>query len=214
MNRALFSPINMGLWFALAVVTLGGYLLIPAGTWLPVHWGPSGEPDVFWPLELALLMAPLIALAATLAFWALGRIAPPVQLDASRHAWRTVVLALTGLSFTIQAAIVLIGLGYPDLMVRMICVAIGLLLVLLGNVMPKIRQNGLVGIRLPWLGDAAVWQKTLRLGGVLFVAGGLVLLAGAAFLSEPMYLLIALLVALLLPLLGTTVYSYRLAHRH
>jgi uncharacterized membrane protein len=146
-------------------------------------------------------------------FWAVGRFAPPAQLEASRHAWRTVVPALTGLFLTIQSGVVLVGLGYPDLMVRMICVAIGVMLVLLGNIMPKMQRNGLAGIRLPWLGDAVIWQKTQRLGGLLFMAGGCVLLACTALLGEPMYMLTALLVALLVPLVGTTIYSYRMAHR-
>ncbi|HEY8357888.1 MAG TPA: SdpI family protein [Ramlibacter sp.] len=158
-------------------------------------------------------MPPLIGLATTIVFWAVGRFAPPAQLEASRHAWRTVVPALTGLFLTIQSGIVLVGLGYPDLMVRMICIAIGVMLVLLGNIMPKMQPNGLVGIRLPWLGDAVVWQKTQRLGGVLFLAGGLMLISCAAFFREPMYMLAALLAALLVPLLGTTIYSYRMAHR-
>ncbi len=213
MTRAILSRINLGLWTALVAVTLGGYLLIPSGSWLPVHWGPSGEPDAFWPRNLALLMPPLIGLATTIVFWAVGRFAPPAQLEASRHAWRTVVPALTGLFLTIQSGIVLVGLGYPDLMVRMICIAIGVMLVLLGNIMPKMQPNGLVGIRLPWLGDAVVWQKTQRLGGVLFLAGGLMLISCAAFFREPMYMLAALLAALLVPLLGTTIYSYRMAHR-
>lgn len=213
MNRAILSRINLGLWAAVVAVTLGGYSLIPSGAWLPVHWGPSGEPDAFWPRDLALLMPPLIGMVTTLVFWSVGRFAPPAQLEASRHAWRTVVPALTGLFLTIQSGIVLVGMGYPDLMVRMICVAIGVMLILLGNIMPKMQPNGLAGIRLPWLGDPMVWQKTQRLGGLLFVAGGLVLLACAAFLGEPVYLLAALLAALLFPMVSTTIYSYHLAHR-
>lgn len=212
MNRAILSRINIVLWAALLAVTLGGYLLIPSGSWLPVHWGPSGEPDAFWPRDLALLMPALIGIATTMVFWAAGHFASPRELEASRHTWRTVVPALTGLFLTIQSGIVLIGLGYPDLMVRMICVAIGVMLVLLGNIMPKMQPNGLAGIRLPWLGDAVVWQKTQRLGGMLFVAGGLVLLACVAFLGEAMYLIAALLLVLLVPLIGTTIYSYRMAH--
>lgn len=213
MNRAILSRINLGLWAALLAVTLGGYLMIPSDSWLPVHWGPTGDPDAFWPRDLALLMPPLIGIATSIIFWAVGRFAPPAQLEASRHAWRTVVPALTALFLTIQAGIVLVGLGYPDLMVRMICFAIGLMLVLLGNVMPKVQPNGLAGIRLPWLGNTVVWQKTQRVGGLFLVAGGLVLVTSAAFLGEAMYLLAALLLALLVPLIGTTIYSYRMAHR-
>lgn len=54
----------------------------------------------------------------------------------------------------------------------------GALLVALGNVLPKLPRNGLVGIRTPWtLADPAVWERTHRLGGYLVTAAGLVSLA-------------------------------------
>ena len=213
MNQAILSRTNLGLWGALIVVTFGGYMLIPSGSWLPVHWGPSGEADAFWPRDLALLIPPATGLATTLGFWGLGRFVPHAQLEASRHAWRTVVPALSGLFLTIQFGILLVGLGYPDPMVRMISVTVGVMLILLGNILPMMRPNSLAGIRLPWHVDAILWQRTQRLGGILFVAGGLILLACAAFLGEPVHLFAALVAALLVPVVSVTIYSYRMAKR-
>jgi uncharacterized membrane protein len=54
----------------------------------------------------------------------------------------------------------------------------GVLLIGLGNVLPKLPRNGLVGIRTPWtLADPVVWERTHRLGGYLVMAAGLVTLA-------------------------------------
>ena len=52
----------------------------------------------------------------------------------------------------------------------------GLMLVALGNVLPKVPRNALVGIRTPWtLRDPGVWERTHRLAGYLCVtAGGMV----------------------------------------
>lgn len=212
MNRVILSPLNLGLWGALIAVTLAGYGLIPAGTVLPVHWGITGEPDAFLPRNGALILPPLFGAIVMLIFWAVGRFAPPAQLEASRHAWRTIVPALSALFLTIAVTTILIGLGYPDLMVRVICVGLGVMLVVLGNVMPKTQRNGLAGIRLPWVADAVVWQKTQRLGGLLFMAGGFVLLVSALVLEDPAHLFVALLAALLVPIGVTAIYSYRLAH--
>ena len=50
----------------------------------------------------------------------------------------------------------------------------------MGNVMGKVQRNFWVGIRTPWtLASEEVWLRTHRLGGVLFVAGGAVILIGA-----------------------------------
>jgi hypothetical protein len=51
------------------------------------------------------------------------------------------------------------------------------LMIALGNIMPKLPRNGLVGIRTPWtLDDPAVWERTHRLGGYLVTAAGLLTL--------------------------------------
>ncbi len=51
-------------------------------------------------------------------------------------------------------------------------------MIALGNVMPKLPRNGLVGIRTPWtLADPSVWERTHRVGGYLITAAGLVSLA-------------------------------------
>jgi uncharacterized membrane protein len=59
----------------------------------------------------------------------------------------------------------------------------GVLMVALGNVLPKLPRNGLVGIRTPWtLADPTVWERTHRVGGYLITAAGLATLAS---LSAP-----------------------------
>ena len=53
----------------------------------------------------------------------------------------------------------------------------GLLFLILGNYLPKIRQNRTMGIRLPWtLASGENWTRTHRLAGFLWVAGGLLLI--------------------------------------
>ena len=213
MNQALFSRTNIALWIAIALATAAGYVLVPAGEALPIHWGPSGQPDAFWPRDAALLVLPVLGFAVTLLFFMLGKFAPQAQLQASRHAWRTVVPALTGLFLLLQGGIVLIGLGYPDQMVRVICIGLGAMLILLGNIMPKTQPNGLAGIRLPWLADAAAWRSTQRLGGIMFMSGGAVLLVSTLLVADPILLFGVLAACLAVPLIVTTLYSYGLVRR-
>lgn len=213
MNQVLFSRTNIGLIAALGLVTVAGAVLIPHGTLLPIHWGLSGQPDGFLPRDGALLVAPAAVVFTLLVVWAVGRFAPAEQVEAGRHAWRTVVPSLSGLFLVVQGSIIMIGLGYPDVMVRVLCIALGVMLVLMGNVLPKTQPNGLAGIRLPWLRDLTTWRKTHRLGGMLFVAGGVLLCSAAVFLSEPVQLMAVLVIAIVIPLVATTIYSYRMTRR-
>ena len=56
---------------------------------------------------------------------------------------------------------------------KAICLAIGVLFLLLGNLMGKVKSNWFMGIRTPWsLSDPDVWNKTQRLGGWVFFLSG------------------------------------------
>lgn len=58
----------------------------------------------------------------------------------------------------------------------------GALLVILGNIMPKVRRNGVFGLRTKWsLSSDAVWQKSQRYGGITSVIAGFVLIISALF---------------------------------
>lgn len=70
------------------------------------------------------------------------------------------------------------NLGVPIDMSRVSRGVFGVMMINLGNIMPRLPRNGLVGIRTPWtLADPTVWERTHRLAGYLFTAAGLVSLA-------------------------------------
>ena len=65
---------------------------------------------------------------------------------------------------------------------------LGLLLVLVGNLLPKVRPNKYIGIRLPWImNDEARWAKTHRFGGFAMVFCGVAMLVCSIFASVPAY---------------------------
>lgn len=54
---------------------------------------------------------------------------------------------------------------------------VGVIFIVLGNYMPKVQQNYTVGIKLPWtLNSTENWNRTHRLGGKTFIAGGILLI--------------------------------------
>jgi uncharacterized membrane protein len=67
-------------------------------------------------------------------------------------------------------------------MVQLMTPAMGILFYIAGVMMSRAKRNYFIGIRTPWtLNNEEVWNKTHRLGGLLFKI--LVLLFGAFFRS-------------------------------
>jgi uncharacterized membrane protein len=125
-----------------------------------------------------------------------------------------VIPGLLALLLAVQAGTVMIGMGIAVDMVRVVVLGLGLLLVLIGNVMPKTQPNWVAGIRVPWtLADAANWQATHRLGGLLMMIGGAAIVVAALLTGQPTVLLAVTGFAIVLPLVVAIVYSYRLARR-
>ncbi len=61
-----------------------------------------------------------------------------------------------------------------------VCLLVSLLMVYLGNVMPKFRMNWYCGFKTPWaLSSEYVWTRTQRVGGRLLFAAGLIGAAGS-----------------------------------
>jgi uncharacterized membrane protein len=90
----------------------------------------------------------------------------------------TVVIAFMGL---MHVAILGSALGWPVPVPKLVPFGVGVMLVIIGNLLPRARPNWFVGIRTPWtLSSDRIWERTNRLGGVLFVISGLVMI-GATF---------------------------------
>ncbi len=98
-----------------------------------------------------------------------------------------------------------LGIDISVSMVTLICM--GILFVVIGNYLPKCKRNYTIGIKVSWaLENEENWNKTHRMVGKVWVAGGLLLIA-AGFLTESL-LLIVLLGALGLLVSVPILYSY------
>ncbi len=84
---------------------------------------------------------------------------------------------------------------------------IGALMIVIGNYLGKMKLNWFVGIKTPWtLSSENVWSKTHRLGGILFMIFGLIIMI-APFLPEMIALGLFIGWAAIL-IVGTFAYSY------
>ncbi len=95
----------------------------------------------------------------------------------------------------------------------LMAVLFGLVFVIMGNYMPKVRQNRTLGVKISWtLRNEENWNKTHRLTGKLWVGGGLVLIA-TAFLNAKVMLCIMAVITLAM-IVVPFLYSYSIYRKH
>ena len=54
---------------------------------------------------------------------------------------------------------------------------IGMLMIVTGNLMPKLRMNSMIGLRTHWsMKNEATWKKSQHIGGISFIIGGIIII--------------------------------------
>lgn len=151
---------------------------------MAIHWGANGEADGWSSRPVAVFGMPLLLLAIHwLGVWLTG------EDKRNRHQnekvlqlmfWIAPVVSLFGMGSTYASA-----LGQPLRIDRLALLLLGIIFAMIGNYMPKCRQNYTIGIKVVWtLSDEENWNATHRLAGKLWMIGGLLLML-CAFLTGP-----------------------------
>lgn len=180
-SRWLGAAVLAAMWaFALAV-----FGRLPAR--VPTHWNLQGEVDGWMARFPGGVMAPLIATGVYALLLAMPLIDPRKRNVERFGADRLLIANLLLLFFALLEVLTLgAALGWPVDVSSGIIGGLGLLLVALGNYLPRVRSNWWIGIRTPWtLDNERVWRETHRVGGRLFVLGGLVMVAAMLLPSGP-----------------------------
>lgn len=212
--KEIVSPVALLVAAALLLAMAVGFLVVPPDAILPVHWGLSGQPDGFAPRNVALVMPVGIAAVILALYLFMARFGARAQVERGRHLLRGLLPALLGLFLVIEIGIVLIGAGAEVDMVRILVLGFGVLLLVMGNMLPKTQPNHFAGLRLPWMmNDPAAWQAGHRLAGSTSVAAGLLLMLLALATGAAPVLFVGVLVAVLLPIIVGSFAGWKVSRR-
>ncbi|MEO1147870.1 MAG: SdpI family protein [Cyanobacteria bacterium J06638_22] len=183
------SLIVLGMW----VLSAWAWRVIPDGSPIPVHYGIDGTPDRYGGKFEGLLLFPIITAALTMLFAFLPRIEPRTQnLIRSQKAYSITWLASIVLLLALHVATVLKAIGWSIDVAAIVSVGVGVLLVVIGNYLGKVRSNFFFGVRTPWtLSSEYSWNRTNRLGGrLLFGLGIGCILATLANANQLFFILV------------------------
>lgn len=111
---------------------------------------------------------------------------------------------IPAMAVLIQSFIVIYSCGIDFNISNCIMLMVGLMIMVIGNYLPKCEQNNLVGIKTPWaLKDRDNWKKTHRFSGYLWIILGFVLCINT-FIRIDFINIIVIIMMLVIPM----TYSY------
>ncbi len=170
------------LWILAVLPLLVTLIMLPSlPDKVPAHYGLNGEADR-WGSRYELLVTPIITIAFVALMVFIGQTAAK-QKDFSQSNKKVltvtnyvIAVVFNGLSywFLYSASINAKNLYNTDFdLLKLVAVVLSLSYLALGNILPKCKQNAVIGIRTRWtMTDQTVWYKTHRVGGVLVMALG------------------------------------------
>lgn len=92
---------------------------------------------------------------------------------------------------------------------QFIWIALGILLVVIGNILPKSRMNSVIGVRTTWsMYNEETWSKSNRFGGIVLMVTGIAMVITSLILKESA-LILANVGLMVLSSIVILVYTYR-----
>ncbi|HEY8460277.1 MAG TPA: DUF1648 domain-containing protein [Blastocatellia bacterium] len=198
---------------ATLIVTLALYPYLPDR--IPTHWNWRGEIDRYGE-KWEIFLLPGVMVLFVLFYAALPWLSPRrFDVGAFRSTYLYIMLLLIVFFAYLQALILWAAFSKPLDMNRSLMTAACLLLILLGNVLGRVRRNFYIGVRTPWtLASEKVWDATHRFAARAFVLAGLLGLLSMAVSSGAAAALVILGAALLASALYSLAYYKRLERRN
>ncbi len=143
---------------------------------IPTHFNLNGEVDSYGSKFFVCILLPIILCIGNLFLNMLLNNDPKKQ----NHNEKLLTISkfiIPSMSLIFIPISILISLGFNINIEIIVSLFISILFILVGNYLPKCRQNYTIGIKLPWtLNDENNWIKTHRLSGFLWVITGLIIL--------------------------------------
>ena len=207
MQRSVIRP-----WVPLAIVGAAFALSFVLYGRLPerfaTHWDASGTANGWSSRWRGAFLLPCIMLAEAALLLVLPRIDPRrANYDKFGGVYALIVNSVLGVQLVLHTAVLAVALGRHVPIDTVAIVSVGVLLIVIGSVLPLTHSNFFVGIRTPWtLSSDSVWTRTHQLGGWTMTAAGLVVILSAALPGRAR--LAVMLTAVIAGALVPVVYSY------
>lgn len=175
------------------------------------HWGVSGADGIsgkgfaVFGLPAILAALDLLALIVTAA--------DPRQNGQNKKALGLIFWIMPLLSWSVCSTVFAVAMGKEVDILVILPLLMGMLFLVMGNYMPKVKQNSTLGIKISWtLRNEENWNKTHRLAGKLWVGGGLACMVTMLLPAE--WMMGVILGVTLIMVAVPMIYSYSIYKKH
>ncbi|MBQ8758415.1 MAG: SdpI family protein [Clostridia bacterium] len=178
---------------------------------IPVHWNFEGEIDDYASKAFAVFGLPLIMLGAHL-ICSLATLADPKTQNFNSKMLGIVLWICPVLSILCMTASYSASFGFDVRVEFIIPLFMGVLFLIIGNYLPKCKQNYTIGIKVPWtLNSEDNWNKTHRLAGIIWTAGSAIIIVGSFFKKAVIFTtFVPIVIMVFVPI----IYSYLYYRKH
>ncbi len=169
---------------------------------LPTHFNFQGDIDKYSTKFSVIYIQPLILSIITLFMYIM------TKLDPRKISTNNKALVISFFIFPLVSNLMVVlsitkGFGYSYSVPKIVLLVISIIFILLGNYIPKVPKNYILGFKMPWtLEDEDNWIKTNKVGGICFIICGIM---GIISIFTNMYIFfIGVVILVVFP----TIYSY------
>ena len=184
---------------------------------IPIHFNFEGKPDGFGSKD-SIYLAPIILGAVGFFVFALifniQLIDPKRYQESNSAIFKKLAFMLVFFMSSLSFIIVYSSLHPGNFFIKYLFSLMGLLFAFMGYIMPSIKPNYFVGMRLPWtLENADNWTATHKMAGKWWMVGG-VLQALIGFVFPAKFAFISFMVIMGLMVAVPTGFSYQFFKKH
>lgn len=170
---------------------------------IATHFGTNGEPNDWSSKEFAVFGLPLFLLAIHW-FCAVATSSDPKNRNIGNKMFVIVMLICPIASVICGVSIYGYELGWNVGGASIAQIFMAMIYIIVGNYLPKCKQNYTVGIKIPWtLNNEENWNKTHRLAGKIWVVAGLLMMVNL-FVGVEELMIVLILISVIVPVM----YSY------
>ena len=204
MNKVRADIIS--LLFVFSAIAVAAILYPSLPEQIPTHWNAQGEVDGYMKKPGGVIIMPAMAVFTFVIMKLIPVISPKgFRIDKFSDVFGVLQVTLVGFMSIVAILVLMEARGLDVRINEMIIAGTGLLFVIIGNYLGRVRKNFFIGIRTPWtLASDEVWNRTHRIGGRLFILSGVIIWIGA-ILRLPLTWTVGVAVGLVLI---PVVYSY------